>query len=95
MNQTQLEQAIFDRTHIPRATIRRLLSIYTENLVNQLPHGNIVRCFGFGSYASVRRNAGHYNNPRTGARTFVSVRAVINWTPGENLLKIANGLLTP
>lgn len=95
MNLTQLQAAIFDETHIPRATIARLIDIYAATLMHDVPHGDIVKMWGFGRFTAVHRSAGYYNNPRTGARTFVGARTVSDFRPEENLLKIVNGELTP
>lgn len=81
----ELAERIADKTGESRATVRRVLQTFLEELVEELSQGNRIEFRDFGVFEIKTRAPRIAQNPRTLQRVRVPERRSVKFKPGRKM----------
>ena len=91
MTRSELLERLFeDYPDLPETTLRRVLDLFFESIVEALEQGNRVELRGFGVFTPKLLKAKSGRNPQTGEQVDVPEKYRVRFTAGKRMNAILN-----
>lgn len=90
MNKSELVKAIAQKADITNATAQAMLEAFIDTVKESLQQGEKVQLIGFGSFATVQREARKGVNPQTKKPIKIPAKKVAKFVPGKELKELVN-----
>ncbi|MDD2624147.1 MAG: DNA-binding protein HU-beta [bacterium ADurb.Bin157] len=91
MNKSDLVKAISKKAEITNAAAQAVLESFIEAVKAGLKKGDKIQLIGFGSFATVKREARKGVNPQTKKPIKIAAKKVAKFVPGKELKDMVNG----
>ena len=91
MNKSELVKAIAKKAEVTNVAAQAVLEAFVEAVKNSLKKGDKVQLIGFGSFATVKREARKGVNPQTKKPIKIAAKKVAKFVPGKDLKDLVNG----
>lgn len=90
MNKSELVKAIAKKADITNAAAQAMLEAFVDTVKAGLKKGDKVQLIGFGSFATVKREARKGVNPQTKKPIKIPAKKVAKFVPGKELKELVN-----
>lgn len=90
MNKSDLVKAISKKAEITNAAAQAVLESFIEAVKAGLKKGDKIQLIGFGSFATVKREARKGVNPQTKKAIKIPAKKVAKFVPGKELKDMVN-----
>ena len=90
MNKTNLIDAMAEDAGISKASAKKALESFLENVEGALKKEERVSLVGFGSWSVSKRAAREGRNPQTGKTIKIAAKNVVKFKAGSELQKAVN-----
>jgi DNA-binding protein HU-beta len=91
VNKSDLVKAISKKAEITNAAAQAVLESFIEAVKAGLKKGDKIQLIGFGSFATVKREARKGVNPQTKKPIKIAAKKVAKFVPGKELKDMVNG----
>ncbi len=91
MNKSELVKAIAKKADITNANAQAVLEAFIDAVKGGLKKGDKVQLIGFGSFATVKREARKGVNPQTKKPIKIAAKKVAKFIAGKELKEMVNG----
>ena len=91
MNKSDLVKAISKKAEITNAAAQAVLESFIDAVKAGLKKGDKIQLIGFGSFATVKREARKGVNPQTKKPIKIAAKKVAKFVPGKELKDMVNG----
>lgn len=91
MNKSELVKAIAKKADITNVVAQAVLESFVDAVKTGLKKGDKVQLIGFGSFATVKREARKGVNPQTKKPIKIAAKKVAKFIPGKELKDMVNG----
>lgn len=83
MNKTELIEVVAASSHVPKASVGKVLDAVMDAVMDNVAKGDTVSLIGFGSFEPRKRAARAGKNPQTGAAIKIVATTVTAFKPGK------------
>ena len=91
MTRSELLERLFEEyPDLPETTLRRILDVFIDSIVEALEQGNRVELRGFGIFSPKLLKAKKGRNPQTGEEVDVPEKYRVRFTAGKKMNAILN-----
>ena len=91
MTRSELLERLFEEyPDLPETTLRRILDVFIDSIVEALEQGNRVELRGFGIFSPKLLKAKKERNPQTGEEVDVPEKYRVRFTAGKKMNAILN-----
>ena len=90
MNKSDLVKAISKKAEITNAAAQAVLESFIEAVKAGLKKGDKIQLIGFGSFATVKREARNGVNPQTKKKIKIAAKKVAKFVAGKELKDMVN-----
>jgi DNA-binding protein HU-beta len=91
VNKSELVKAIAKKADVTNAAAQAVLEAFVDAIKGGLKKGDKVQLIGFGSFATVKREARKGVNPQTKKPIKIAAKKVAKFIPGKELKEMVNG----
>ncbi len=91
MNKSELVKAIAKKAEVTNANAQAILEAFVDAVKDGLKKGDKIQLIGFGSFATVKREARKGVNPQTKKAIKIPAKKVAKFMPGKELKELVNG----
>ncbi|GAB4271312.1 MAG: HU family DNA-binding protein [Candidatus Rifleibacteriota bacterium] len=91
MNKSELVKAIAKKADVTNANAQAVLEAFIDAVKTSLKKGDKIQLIGFGSFATVKREARKGVNPQTKKTIKIPAKKVAKFVPGKELKELVNG----
>jgi len=91
VNKSDLVKAISKKAEITNAAAQAVLESFIDAVKAGLKKGDKIQLIGFGSFATVKREARKGVNPQTKKPIKIAAKKVAKFVPGKELKDMVNG----
>ena len=91
MNKSELVKAIAKKAEVTNANAQAVLEAFVDAVKDSLKKGDKIQLIGFGSFATVKREARKGVNPQTKKAIKIPAKKVAKFVPGKELKDLVNG----
>lgn len=91
MNKSELVKAIAKKADVTNANAQAVLEAFIDAVKTSLKKGDKIQLIGFGSFATVKREARKGVNPQTKKAIKIPAKKVAKFVPGKELKELVNG----
>ena len=91
MNKSELVKAIAKKADVTNANAQAVLEAFIDAVKTSLKKGEKIQLIGFGSFATVKREARKGVNPQTKKAIKIPAKKVAKFVPGKELKELVNG----
>lgn len=91
MNKSELVKAIAKKAEVTNANAQAVLEAFVDAVKDGLKKGDKIQLIGFGSFATVKREARKGVNPQTKKAIKIPAKKVAKFMPGKELKELVNG----
>jgi len=91
VNKSELVKAIAKKAEVTNANAQAILEAFVDAVKDGLKKGDKIQLIGFGSFATVKREARKGVNPQTKKAIKIPAKKVAKFMPGKELKELVNG----
>ncbi|MEW6712255.1 MAG: HU family DNA-binding protein [Candidatus Riflebacteria bacterium] len=93
VNKSELVKAIAKKAEVTNANAQAILEAFVDAVKDGLKKGDKIQLIGFGSFATVKREARKGVNPQTKKAIKIPAKKVAKFMPGKELKELVNGVV--
>ncbi|MGM0599639.1 MAG: HU family DNA-binding protein [Candidatus Rifleibacteriota bacterium] len=90
VNKSELVKAIAKKADVTNANAQAVLEAFIDAVKTSLKKGEKIQLIGFGSFATVKREARKGVNPQTKKAIKIPAKKVAKFVPGKELKELVN-----
>lgn len=95
MTKADLVEHVLREVELTSAEADNAVATIFASIVESLRMGDKIEIRGFGSFRTRQRRSRVGRNPKTGARVEVPAKNILYFTPGKDLKRVVNNLISP
>jgi DNA-binding protein HU-beta len=90
MNKTDLVNSISEKTGLTKSKTSEVVDAFVSSITESLKNGEKVTLVGFGTFATIKKEARKGRNPKTGESIEIPSKTVAKFKAGSELSKSVN-----